>query len=1036
MRSMLMIMIAAAILAQGRTVEFPTFNSRVRMGEWNHAPLAKKLATAPSTSYYWAAFAHAIDDSLLAHLTAAGAEIMGCAGRYQGGVVYKIGMGADRDAAMAVVHGDSAFINMTPVAVEDKLEERIWRREGLVYIDSARGTIRAYVTLYHPMALADFTLLCGGCVDAILTDASRAQRFIVIAAPGDLEKLAAIDEVQEVAWYPPKEPTAYYARELARVNELQAGFVTKTHPPAIDWLTKVPYTGDSIRIAINEPGVYRHLDLCEASGRDTVLRNAGPRIKRRDAALNKWGLDEHGTNMAGMAAGNGWTSLVDTTYGVDTMYRRGVAPKALVLCEYTDTGDVNNHSFTESAAYYNPVSRYNDYVLWHHAGTDPAYNNVFVYAAANNGVSQKNGNKQQGYYSVLVASKNAIVVGATEKGRALIADFSSLGPTRDGRIKPDIMAPGAGLTGSGWHIEIDSIAIVNNGARLVWGFGNGDPGWGTLSGNETYRINTMIQAGGIMSMDAAASSYLFSNSMYPAQTMISAASDSLLVRWKITKLDAKVPNVMYLTLMWKRPQDAYAKAGDPWSSVKFPVTPTGGWQVTKIGLNDPSVVKANGGWVAGDTIDKLRFDFWHKEADLISSWRNDIYFGPGSHGTSQSCAIVSGICALMLQKYRDDILYPLNAAQGANRTIHANPPWNSTIRGILAHTARDMVDTVGECWGLDNPDFAYMGNPRKVLYGKGPDWATGYGLVDAVRALHYVSADHFREDTIAQNQTKTWYFDVPASTAAARVTLCWDDSHSDNVAAADAFHTKLINDLDLYLQNVSSGTIVRPWTLDHSWMHDGAIPANGVDSLLTPQGILAHPAVRGIDTVNNLEVVDLDNPAAGAWRAVVSGAGIAVKQSTKTGITQDYSLVSDFPLRTTLTKAAAAPAGPAAPAIDTTPIPRPALPPGSATLASGTPARAWGAWAYSAVVQMRPPANSTLISATRRGFWALVRLSGRNFDFSQARPNGRDLRFLNPDGTPLKYSISYWSRWRHKAVIWVRLPAEKPEYMIMLWGNH
>jgi biopolymer transport protein ExbB len=123
------------------------------------------------------------------------------------------------------------------------------------------------------------------------------------------------------------------------------------------------------------------------------------------------------------------------------------------------------------------------------------------------------------------------------------------------------------------------------------------------------------------------------------------------------------------------------------------------------------------------------------------------------------------------------------------------------------------------------------------------------------------------------------------------------------------------------------------------------------------------------------------------------------------------------------------------PEIDTTPIPRPVLPPGSATLASATPADPWGAWAYSAVVQPRSSGNAARILVSMRGHWAFIRLSAGNFDFSQARRNGRDLRFLNPDGTPLKYSISYWSRWRHKAVIWVRLPAERPEYLIMLWGN-
>ena len=44
------------------------------------------------------------------------------------------------------------------------------------------------------------------------------------------------------------------------------------------------------------------------------------------------------------------------------------------------------------------------------------------------------------------ASRNAILVGAYQPGGTDLADFSSAGPTSDGRVKPDVAAPGQAIT--------------------------------------------------------------------------------------------------------------------------------------------------------------------------------------------------------------------------------------------------------------------------------------------------------------------------------------------------------------------------------------------------------------------------------------------------------------------------------------------------------------------------------------------------------------------------------------------------------------
>lgn len=53
-------------------------------------------------------------------------------------------------------------------------------------------------------------------------------------------------------------------------------------------------------------------------------------------------------------------------------------------------------------------------------------------------------NPDFGALTILSVAKNIIVVGATSKDKVLTA-FSSTGPTKDGRVKPDVVAPGLGL---------------------------------------------------------------------------------------------------------------------------------------------------------------------------------------------------------------------------------------------------------------------------------------------------------------------------------------------------------------------------------------------------------------------------------------------------------------------------------------------------------------------------------------------------------------------------------------------------------------
>ncbi|HLP42120.1 MAG TPA: S8 family serine peptidase [Fibrobacteria bacterium] len=260
-------------------------------------------------------------------------------------------------------------------------------------------------------------------------------------------------------------------------------------------------------------------------------------------------------------------------------------------------------------------------------------------------------------------------------------------------------------------------------------------------------------------------------------------------------------------------------------------------------------------------------------------------------GTSMSGPHVTGITALIMQKYRDAIL----RERAPMVNVHENPMWNSTVKAILIHTATDMVDLTGQSFD-NNPDFASAGFPNQpTVYTAGPDWATGFGMVNAQKALQYVDEALFREDVVDAGATRTYAISVPAGLSNLRVTLAWDDPEYAGIADnSNAYVVKLVNDLDLEVAP-PSGNPWLPWTLDHAPLHNDIVPSDGLDPI-TPAEILDSPAVRGRDGVNNVEVVDVPNPTPGIWTLRVRGQAVTVDQSPAAGLNQDFSLVSDLAL--------------------------------------------------------------------------------------------------------------------------------------------
>ncbi|HTN73653.1 MAG TPA: DUF2341 domain-containing protein, partial [Pirellulaceae bacterium] len=85
------------------------------------------------------------------------------------------------------------------------------------------------------------------------------------------------------------------------------------------------------------------------------------------------------------------------------------------------------------------------------------------------------------------------------------------------------------------------------------------------------------------------------------------------------------------------------------------------------------------------------------------------------------------------------------------------------------------------------------------------------------------------------------------------------------------------------------------------------------------------------------------------------------------------------------------------------------------------------------------PAGADLpAAAVLEGFPLLVRLDRDFFDFSQARPDGADLRFTTASGEQLAYQIEQWDAKQGTAAIWVRVPkivGNARQELRLHWGN-
>lgn len=235
-------------------------------------------------------------------------------------------------------------------------------------------------------------------------------------------------------------------------------------------------------------------------------------------------------------------------------------------------------------------------------------------------------------------------------------------------------------------------------------------------------------------------------------------------------------------------------------------------------------------------------------------------------GTSYAAPAVTGSIALMMQRMRV-------------RGITVEDRYSSTFKAILVQTARDRIRTETPCGFVANPDTG-----QGTIYHAGPDYASGFGLIDTKAAVDWAgSPEYWREGSLSAAGDQHYYrIEVPSGASSIRFTLAWDDIPGAYLKTWQ--EPALEHDLDLWLID-PAGAVHRPWILPPiaTTTHPTQTSSTIAPSMIPVAG-------TGIDELNNVEVVEVQQPDSGTWALVVGASKL------KLGLAQHYSLVGSLPV--------------------------------------------------------------------------------------------------------------------------------------------
>ena len=700
-------------------------------------------------------------------------------------------------------------------------------------------------------------------------------RLGALLSAGPVERVEQIDN--------PDEPLMDIARRNIGADAAQ-GILQGWSPPRYSGLTGLGVTlSNSEGLNPNHDDFWNH-------------DSAGNRTTQRWQGCGSGGA--HGWMTAGIMLGNGWRSQAA---GGRRFAYRGIAPEATFGCSSSIAKpDARNYSFTQGNGPYGTAAASTDRII---RGDDPTHRPIQVGAVANQGIHAQYGT-EIGYYSVYRNSKNEIVV-ANFSDRDFQWNRSSIGPTWDGRIKPDLAAPGSAARFQREHVggltmDVDRIEVVGQGAPIVWSFDGSGPGWNGGWGDEGWwgylNIDPMVQihegSTHAMRLPVRAPPYGSAWANRPKVGTLTgpggvapfsidgAAGDRIRIRYRLSNAPSWTGRSV--DLAWSTDVTSYDVRG--WS---FSVIADGKWHTANVDVgNSPR-------WVGETGINYLNITFGGPRMHVPGA---DNRYG-GASGSSAAAPVVTGAVALLLQQVVDLFGVQLGDRSPSPYWLNghgAGVPLGSTFKALLIHTARDLASTPGLGDPL-NPDTGAV-----TVWHDGPDLVSGYGMVDIAAAVALVQSEdaarasqpgapyhHIVEANLDSSAAANYQIAVPAGQQTPlKVTLAWDDAPGSTMTSPVT--PKLVNDLDVLLVS-PSGTLHFPWTIDPPY-----VPASPAEypSAIEPEPILPE-SIRAArndqrNDRDNVEQVVVEFPEAGVWQVLVLPAGLATPP-------QRYSLVLGAP---------------------------------------------------------------------------------------------------------------------------------------------
>lgn len=517
----------------------------------------------------------------------------------------------------------------------------------------------------------------------------------------------------------------------------------------------------------------------------------------------------HGTHVAGSVLGNGanssnqyrgpaytanliFQSVMNATGGL------GGLPadlNSLFQTPYTGGARIHTNSWGSPVnGVYDTSSQQADQFMWNNKDM------LILFAAGNEGVdNNSDGVIDLDSLSSPGTAKNVLTVGASENNRPAItytygsffgypaspistdgmannvngmAAFSSRGATNDGRIKPDIVAPGT---------------FIASTRSQKWGFDdNLETSTAKWSALGTWaRTTTSAHLGSYSITDSSVGNYNDSadNCLFSTTLDLRTGGDTIRF-WHRYVFNAGDQGVFYIT----------PNGGTNWYSIS-PFTGTqGAWIETIVsfgsilGTNPVNVQfafcvepNANGVTADGWYIDDVRIygGAWGKmsEVGLATSGNNidEKYIMMG--GTSMATPLTAGAATLVRQFYT---------------TTQSITPSAALLKATIINGATDM-----------NPGQYGTGAGREM--NARPNNVEGWGRVNIMNSIFPTAPRVLRYDNyttgLSTGNSRYYQFTVNSSAQPLKATLVWTDYPSTPSASRN-----LVNDLDMSLQNPAATT--------------------------------------------------------------------------------------------------------------------------------------------------------------------------------------------------------------------------------------